>query len=92
MSTFESFIWCIIIIGFMAKWNKGNDESKYGSKRKKYKSKDNKSEYSDEEIEKYKKIYGLDDEEVREIKNGNHDPWDFEETDATEESDYYNKD
>ncbi|HPZ23226.1 MAG TPA: hypothetical protein PLB45_01865 [Bacilli bacterium] len=47
----------------------------------------NESIYSEEEMDGY----GLTEEEKKEVRNGNQNPWDFEE-ENTEDGDYYDED
>ena len=50
-----------------------------------------KNKEQDEKLEKEMDIYGLEDWQKEEVKNGNYDPWSFEEEDL-EEDDYFHDD
>lgn len=52
------------------------------------KSDDNVNGYSDEEMD----AYDLTDRQKEEVKNGNYDPWSFEEEDLEEEDYFYEDD
>ena len=54
-------------------------------------SKKKKSQEQDDKLEKEMDIYGLEDWQKEEVRNGNYDPWSFEEEDL-EEDDYFHDD
>ena len=54
-------------------------------------SKKKKSQEQDVKLEKEMDIYGLEDWKKEEVRNGNYDPWSFEEEDL-EEDDYFHDD
>lgn len=51
----------------------------------------NNQKESEDEIDELRKTWGLFDNEIDEVQNGNYDPWQFEEEEL-EEDDYYSED